>query len=110
MCGTYEWPDVPTLSANKTGLCQFILYQIVRVTLCNTCGGRFAKAVATKYADDVTVCTCGAPFHYFCNPIKMGDEIIEIEDSDKFAASDKYNIACHACSSHLATIKRKQQV
>ena len=110
MVGTFHWPDTPTNSNHKTGLCQFIQYQCVRQVLCNTCGGVIEPDDVAKYPEDVTVCECGAPFHWFCHPVKKQDQVLEFEQQDKYTEKDKYEICCHACSSHLATINRKTKV
>ena len=110
MVGTFSWPDTPTMSSEKKGLCQFIQWYCCRLVLCNSCGGPIENDATLMYAPDITVCGCGAPFHFWCHPVKKGDVVLKFEQSDKYNANDKYEICCHACSSHSATIKRKAKV
>ena len=110
LCGTFQWPDSPTMTDTKTGVCQFIQHYMVRSVLCNTCAGPVFFGKRWKYDKEVTVCTCGAPFHFWCHAVKRGKKSLNYKDKNQYADTEKYEICCHACCSHSSTFKKKTKV
>ena len=108
LLGSLNWPDFPNANADTRGLCQFCKFHATRVTCCNCCAGLFLSDDDCTFGDDVTCCGCGAAFHYRCFPVQTtSTECKPLADVTK---KERFNVECHACSSHNPTIQRKYSV